>query len=321
MSTVAAFYAAHPITLYVGSNADGAYGVYAYALSRHLGRHIPGNPPISVKFKGEKAGFVLTNELATALPRDGTVIAAIRGANTVESLLNPSKDVKFDTRQLNWLGSVSRQNGTIVTWHTSDIRTIDDARKRDVLVGAEAPESNIGTLPNILNGLLGTRFRTVYNFSRAGLKQAMEKGEVEAICGLGYNTLLAAHSDWLEGKKLNFLAHTGLEPDPLIPGVPCTIQFARTEDDRNVIRLMDYRQAMGRPYAAPPGMPADRLAALQQAFRATMTDPAFLADAKEHHMLVDPLSPEKMAAMVADAYSMSPRVVRRTWDLLNGAGA
>lgn len=317
-SSVAQFYKTHPITIYVGSSPEGGYGVYANTLSRHLPRHIPGNPQVTVKFRGERAGFVLTNELFNSLPRDGTVIGAIRAANMVESVLNPSDEVKFDCRKLGFIGVVSRQNGTIITWHTSDVKTVEDCRRREVVVGAEVPESNVGTLPNILNGLLGTRFRTVHNFSRPGLKKALETGEVEGICGLGYNTLLAAHSDWLEGKKINIIAHTGLEADPMMPGVPCTIEFARTDVDRNVIRMMDYRQVMGRPYAAPPGVPADRLAALQKAFQETMTDPAFVADAKKNHMLIDPLRPEQMAKIVADAYAIPKNVVRRTWDLLSG---
>jgi hypothetical protein len=315
---VAAFYKTHPITIYVGSTPEGGYSVYAQTLARHLGRHLPGNPEIKVAFRGERAGFVLTNELYNSLPRDGTAIGGIRSANCVESVLNPSDEVKFDCRKFNWVGCVSRQNGTIITWHTSDVKTIEDARKREVVVGAEAPESNVGTLPNILNGLLGTKFRTVHNYTRAGLKKALESGEVESICGLGYNTLLAAHSDWLEGKKLNILAHTGLEPDPLMPGVPCTIEFARNDEDRDVIRMMDYRQVMGRPYAAPPGVPADRLAALQKAFQETMKDPAFIADAKKNHMLIDPLGPEKMARIVTDAYAIPKKVVARTWDMLKG---
>jgi hypothetical protein len=315
---VAEFYRSHPVTIYVGSEPGGGYAVYAETLARHLARHLPGQPSVAVAFMGEKAGFKLTSELANTMPRDGSVIGAIRSANTVESILNPSDDVDFDVRDFNWIGSVSRQNGTIVTWHTSDLKTLDDIRRRSVVAGAESPYSNVGTLPNILNGLLGTRFVTRSDFDRKTLKIALANGEVECICGLGYNTLLAAHSDWLDGNKINILAHTGLERDPLMPGVPCTIEFARNEDDRNVIRMMDYRQVMGRPYAAPPGVPADRLAALQRAFLNTMSDPAFLADAKKNKMLVDPLNAGRMSEIVAEAHKMPAHIVSRTWDLLGG---
>jgi hypothetical protein len=315
---VADFYRAHPITIYVGSSPEGGYSVYAQALARHLPRHLPGAPAIAVDYMGERAGLRLTSALAASLPRDGTVIGAIRGANTVESILNPGQEVTFDVRDLGWIGCVSRQSGTIVTWHTSDVKSFADTRRRDILVGAESPVSNIGTLPNILNGLLGTRFVTRTPYSRPGLKRALETGEVEGICGLGYNTLLAAHGDWLAGNKLNILAHTGLEPDANLPGVPRTIEFARSEADRNIIRMMDYRQVMGRPYAAPPGVPADRLAALRHGFNATMRDPAYIADAKESGMLIDPLTAAQMARIVADAAAMPKDIVRRTWALLSG---
>ncbi|HWG03603.1 MAG TPA: hypothetical protein VG271_01190 [Beijerinckiaceae bacterium] len=315
---VADFYKSHALTIYVGSAPGGGYAVYAETLARHLPRHLPGEPSIKVEYMGEKAGFRLTSELANRMPRDGSVIGAIRSANTVESVLNPSPDVDFDVRDFNWIGSVSRQNGTIVTWHTSALKSFVDLRQRPVVAGSESPHSNVGTLPNILNGLLGTRFVTRSDFDRKSLKQALETGVVESICGLGYNTLLAAHSDWLDGNKLNILAHTGLERDPLMPGAPCTIEFAEAEDDRNVIRMMDYRQVMGRPYAAPPGVPADRLAALRRAFTTTMKDPAFLADAKKNKMLVDPLDAGKMAGIVGDAHKMPRHIVERTWELLAG---
>ena len=315
---VADFYASHPITIYVGSTAGGGYSVYAQALARHMGRHIPGAPRISVEHMPEKAGFRLSNELTNSMPRDGTVIGAIRSANTVESVLNPNPDVKFDVRDFSWIGCVSRQNGTIITWKTSDLKTLDDLRKRDVIAGSESPFSNVGTLPNILNGLLGTRFVTKSDFNRASLKRALETGEVDAICGLGYNTLLAAHSDWLEAGSLNILAHTGLERDPLMPRVPCTIEFATNDDDRGVIRMMDFRQVMGRPYAAPPGVPADRLVALRRAFDATMKDPAYVEDARKAHMLIDPLNAAQMAKIVADAHAMPKHIVTRTWGLIGG---
>jgi hypothetical protein len=232
-------------------------------------------------------------------------------------VFNPD-GAEFDPRDLSWIGNVSRQSGTIVTWHNSDIKTIEDARLRDVVVGADDPKSNIGTLPNILNAVLGTRFQSVAGFSELALPQALETGKVEGICGMGYNTLIAAYREWVENNLINIVAHTGLEPDPIIPHVPRTMDYANSEGDRMVIRMMDYRQVMGRPYAAPPGVPADRLAALRQGFRETMTDRAFLADARANNMIIDPLSHEAMEKIIAAAYAMDSAVVKRTWNLLNG---
>ncbi len=321
MTTVADFYNSHPITLFVASRLSGGYGAYAQAVAAHLPKHLPGHPRLSIETMEEEAGLHLANALATTMPRDGSVIAAIQGANTVESLLNPTDAVKFDGRSLNWIGSISRQNNTVITWHSSDIKTIEDARKRDVSAGAENAFSNTGTMGNILNALLGTRFKTVYGYGGEALNRALETGEVEAVCGWGYATLLAAHAEWLEAGRVNILVHTGLEPDPLMPDVPRTIDYAKSESDRRVIRLMDTRQAMGRPYAAPPGVPADRLAALRRGFAETLKDPAFLAEAKARRLIIDPIDHVEMARIVAGAYALPPEVVRRTWNLLNGLGS
>ena len=317
MDGVAEFYGANPITIFVASGAEGAYGVYAKTLARHLAKHIPGAPEITVVFRPGAGGLLATNEIATTAPRDGTAIGAIRGATAVESVLNP-QGVDFDCRDLSWIGNVSRQSGTIVTWHSSNIKTIEDARRRDVVVGADDPQSNIGTLPNILNAVLGTRFRTVHGYAGLALPRALETGKVEGICGMGYNTLIAAYGQWVEDDLINIVAHTGLAPDPMIPHVPRTIDYANTEDDRMVIRMMDYRQVLGRPYVAPPGVPADRLEALRQGFQKTMTDTAFLADAKANNMIIDPLGHQAVEKIIAAACAMDPGVARRTWELLNG---
>jgi hypothetical protein len=317
MDSVAEFYGANPITIFVASDAEGAYGVYAKTLARHLPKHIPNNPEIAVVFRPGAGGLLATNEIATTAPRDGTAIGAIRGATAVEPVLDPD-GAKFDSRELSWIGNVSRQSGTIITWHSSDIKTIEDARRRDVVVGADSPQSNIGTLPNILNAVLGTRFQTVHGYSGLALKRALETGKVEGICGMGYNTLIAAYPEWVENDLINILAHTGLEPDPMIPEIPRTTDYATSEDDRMVIRMMDYRQVLGRPYVAPPGVPADRLEALRLGFQKTMTDKAFLADAKANNMIIDPLDHKAMEKIISDAYAMDPGVARHTWELLNG---
>jgi hypothetical protein len=319
MVSVAEFYGSHPITCYVASRLNGGYGTYARILATHLPKHLPGKPAITCEPMEEGSGLRLTKELATTLPRDGSVIAAIQGANCIESLLNPTGELQFDARELGFLGSISRQNNTVITWHTSDIRSIDDCRTREVIAGADNIIGNVGTMPRLLNAVLGTRFRTVHGYGPKGLEQAFERGEVEAICGFGYSTMMVAHPEWLKQKKIRIIAHTGLAPDPMMPGVPCILDYARTEDDRRVIRLMDIRQAMGRPYAAPPDLPADRLAALRQAFASTMKDPDFLADAKANDLVVDPMSHERMAETVAGAYALPAEVIQRTRDILKSS--
>ncbi len=317
INAVAAFYGANPITIIVASGTEGAHGVYAKTLARHLGKHIPGAPEVTVDFRPGDGGLLATLEILTTAPRDGTTIGAIRGATAVHSVLNPD-GAEFDSRELSWIGNVSRQSGTIVTWHSSDIKTIEDARRRKVVIGADSPRSNVGSLPNILNAVLGTKFQIVHGYAGSALPRALETGRIEGICGMGYNTLIAAHREWVEKGLINIVAHTGLEVDPMIPGVPKVIDYANSEEDRMIIRMMDYRQVLGRPYAAPPGVPTDRLEALRRGFDVTMGDEAFLADAKTNNMIIDPLDHKAMEKIIAAAYAMDPVVARRTWELLNG---
>jgi tripartite-type tricarboxylate transporter receptor subunit TctC len=314
--SLADFFASHPISIYVGSEPGGGYDVYARTFAKYFSAHLPGGPKIVIEFIPASAGIGALNYIANEAPRDGSAIGAVRAANIVEPLLQQgAKVAQYDPRELSWVGNISRQQGTCFTWYTSPIKTIEQAKTREVTVGSTGPLSNIGTLPNILNQLIGTKFKVV---TAANLRVALEGGTVEGICGMSYSTVKASAPEWISGNKLNFLAQSGLEKTPMLPDVPLVKAFAQNSADRAVFQLLDYREIMGRPYVAPAGLPHDRLAALRQAFEQTMSDSDFRSEAKALNLDVEPTTYQAIEAMIADAYPMPPEVIKRTWDLMHG---
>lgn len=318
--SVEEFYKANPITVLVASDVGGAYDVYTRTVGRYLSKHIPGQPNVIVKFMPGAGGLIAVNHLANVAPRDGSAIGAIRAANPVEPILNPGRQVQFDPRELNWIGNVSSQHGTCFTWHTSPIRSLEQVKARELAVAATSSVANVGTLPKILNSLIGTKFKVVAGYTTSGMRLALERGEVEGICGLSFATLMAAQGGWITDKKLNFLAQTGLDKNPALLDVPLVSEYAKDAADRLIFHLLDYREVLGRPFVAPPNVPPARLDALRVAFDRTMQDPAFLAEAMKLGMTVEPTEYKGMEKIIADAYAVPKEVVTKTFDLMRGIG-
>jgi len=314
--SLADFFASRPLSIYVGSEPGGGYDVYARTFAKYFSAHLPGGPKMVIEFMPASAGIAALNYIADKAPRDGSAIGAVRAANIVEPLLQQeAKVAQYDPRELSWIGNISRQQGTCFTWHTSPIRTIEQAKTREVTVGSTGPLSNIGTLPNILNQLIGTKFKVI---TATNLRVALERGMVEGICGMSYSTINASAPEWISGNKLNFLAQTGFEKTPALPDVPMLKDFAQNNADRAVFQLLDYREIMGRPYVAPGGVPHDPLVVLRRAFEHTMSDPNFRSEAQALNLDVEPTTYQGIETMIADAYSMPPEVIKRTWDLMHG---
>jgi len=313
--SVAQFYAAHRLTIIVASDPGGGYDVYARTFARFIPAYLAGHPAVDVKFITGAGGITAVNVLANEALRDGSAIGAIRAANIIEPLLQQGTNTaRYDPRKLNWIGNISKQQGTCFTWHTSPIKTVDETKTRDVTVGSTSPLSNIGTLPNILNALIGTRFKVV---AADNLRTALESGKVEGICGMSYSTINASAPEWISGNKLNFLAQTGLQKTAALPDVPMVSEFARNSADRAVFELLDYREVMGRPLMAPPDVPNDRVLALRRAFDDIMRDRDFRAEAKRLNLDVEPTDHKGIETMITSAYSIPTEVVRRTWELMH----
>ena len=314
--TVEEFYRGKSVTLLVGGGAGGGYDVYARAFARHMAKHIPGNPTIIPKNLAAAAGLAAASTLYTTSEKDGSVIGAFPNNVTMDPLFgNPG--ARYDAQKLNWLGSIGKLQNVCATWHESPVKTIAMAREREIIVGAAGAASNTAIMPKVLNALLGTKFKIVMGYDpSSGLTMSLERKEVEGICGLSWSTIKAARPHWIKDKLLNVIVQMGLEKLPDLPNVPAALDLVANPESKQVLELILMRQEAGRPFAAPPETPADRLAALRRAFDATLKDPGFLAEAKKLQLEIEPLTGEEIDKLLARAYGSPKAIVQRAAALI-----
>ncbi len=305
------FYKGKRLTMFVGSGVGGGYDTYSRALARHYNKYVPGKPRILVKNMPGAGGLRVTNYMYNKAKRDGSVIASTFNTMMLEPLIG-NRGAKFDVFKFNWLGSIGKLQAVCVTWHTSPIKTLADAKGKVLTVSATGATGNSAKMPRIFNWAVGTKFKVIQGYSTSGSRLALERGEVDGICGLGYSTLLASNPDWIAKKKLNFLAQIGLYKHPKLAQVPMILQDIKDERTRKIVELILIQQEPGRPYIAPPGVPTERVKVLTSAFKSTIEDPAFLADAKRLKLEITYLGPKAIRALMTRAYA-NPR------DIVEGA--
>jgi len=309
------FYRGKQITMLIASGAGGGYDTYARALARHMARHIPGNPAIVPKNVPGAGGLIAANTLYNNTAPDGLTFAAFTNGAAMDPLFG-ERAARFDAQKFGWIGSIGKLENICVTWQGSPITRIEQAKTREVAVSATGATGNSAIMPRIVNELLGTKFKVIGGYSEgAGQTLALERGEVDGICGLSYSTLKAARPDWFRDRKLNIILQIGLQKLRDLPDVPNAIDFVSDPESRKVLELILIRQEMGRPFAVPPGVAPDRLAILRSAFAATLKDPAFLADAQRIQLEIDPLTGGQIETLLRTAYSAPKPIVARAAQL------
>jgi tripartite-type tricarboxylate transporter receptor subunit TctC len=314
-ATAESFYKGKQVRVVIASGAGGGYDAYGRAVARHIGHHLPGEPSTIAQNMDGAGGLVAMNYTYNKAEKDGTVMLATYNSLTLQPLFD-ARGTHYDPRQFNWIGSVSSQQNICVTWHTSPVHTLDQAGEREVIVASTGASSDSSTTPKILNALAGTKFKVILGYGTSESRLAVERGEVDGVCGLSWSTLKASNPDWLDGKKLNILTQMGLHKHPDMPDVPLVTEFVKDPGDQQVLTLLLMRSGMGRPFVAPPGVPADRLTLLRDAFMATMKDHAFIADATKMKLEVDPMGPEEMAKLIKSAYDSPQSIVESAGKLI-----
>jgi tripartite-type tricarboxylate transporter receptor subunit TctC len=314
---VAAFYKDKIIRMVVGSAAGSGYDIGARAVARYMRQFIPGNPTIIVQNQPGAASITMTSTLYNAAPRDGTVIgAAINGMPTAP-LLEPAA-ARFDPAKLYWLGSANREVQVTYLWHTAPAKTLADLYTTEVIVGATTPGTTQVDFPLVANAVLGTKFKVISGYQgTTDIHKAMESGEVHGNGSSAYASLKVLNADWVKDGRVRIIAQWGSRKHPDLPDVPAIIDQAKTDPDRQALRLIMARLEYGRPFFAPPGLPPERAAALRHAFELTLKDPGFLADAEKLQLEIVPVSGDEVAQLVAQVSATPSDVVERVRNALN----
>ena len=314
--SVANIYKGKTLSLVTGGSTGGAHDAYARLLARHLGKHIPGNPNIIVQNKPGAGGVVAINWLANKAKNDGLTIGATYPGAVIEPLLEKGKKkTQYDPRKLPWIGNIDSLQTICFSWHTSPVKTLAQAKQQQVIVGASSPQSGSGILPKVMNQLIGTKFKVVYGYRSSRMRLALESGEISAICGYAYSTIMASTPDWITKKKINILAQDGMKNIPALKNIPRLSEFAGNAADKKVFRMLVLRSSMGRPFIAPPGTPKPVVAALRDAFAKTMKDPGYLKDAKLAKQSVNFMDHKGMMALINEAYAMPKDIIKKVSQL------
>jgi tripartite-type tricarboxylate transporter receptor subunit TctC len=305
------FYKDKTLTILVGYSAGSTYDTYARLLERHYAKHIPGNPTIITKNMPGSSSIKASNYLYNVSPKNGLTVGAIRNGMAVEQLYG-SKSIRFDALKFNWIGSITRSYPACTVWRDAPATSLNDIRKTEIVSGAIGSTASLAMYPRALNAMLGTRFKVVTGYSATGVLQAMERGEVHARCGGGYDGLLSSRPHWFRENKLKILALMSNKRHPGLPDAPWIFDFVKDPVDVRTLRFIFSTQEWGRPYVAPPGTPADRVATLRAAFEATVADPAFVADAKRlKATLRDPMSGAEMQRVIAEYHETPQSIIDR----------
>jgi tripartite-type tricarboxylate transporter receptor subunit TctC len=309
--SVEEFYKGKTVSLVVGFSVGGGYDLYARHLARHMGKHIPGQPAIVTQNMAGAGSLRAANYIYTAAPKDGTAFGTFSRTTGINPLLESG--ATFDGTKFTWLGSVTDDTSLCVTWHTSPVKTWKDFVEKPVTLGGQGPSSEPDIFARLYKNVFGAPVKLVAGYPGTNeIMLAMERGEVDGLCGLSWSTIKGRHAAWLRDKKINLLVQAAFKKEPEIDAaVPLVMEQATNTEQTQILRLILAAQEMARPFAAPPGIPDDRKAALIAAFDATMKDPEFLADAKKLNIDVAPVSAATLDKLLAELYATPKDVVKK----------
>jgi len=309
---VADFFRGKTITMLIGYTSGGGYDLYARVLSKHMGRHIPGSPSIVPQNMPGAGSLRLANVLYNTAPKDGLTLGMIGRGMAMEPLIGASQP-QYDARKFTWLGSGSDQVSLCATWHTSPVKSWSDMLTTPFTVGGEGSGSDPDMFAMMIRNLFGVKVRLVSGYPGGNeINLAMERGEVDGRCGWSWSSIKITKPDWITGRKINLLLQMALQKSRELPDVPLITDFAGSERERQILRLILARQQMGWPFLAPPDLPPERAQALRQAFDATMKDAEFLAEAKQRRLDVNPMTGAEIDRLVDDLYRTPPEVIAAT---------
>jgi tripartite-type tricarboxylate transporter receptor subunit TctC len=282
------FYAKQPLRLIIGYGPGSGYDAYARLLARHLGRFLPGQPTVVVQNMPGAGSITATNYLYNVAPKDGSVIGLLATSAVLEAVYG-REGVKFDPKMFTWIGNVDESIGTCSVWHTSGINTLEDLKAKEALFGGSGPAGVNSQHAAALKNLLGLNIRIIQGYPGiTEVKLAMAQGELQGGCGFALSSLKSSHAGEFRSGQLKPIIQTAIDKHPELEGVAHLYDYAKSDEDRQVFDLVFGSHVLGRPLAAPPGIPDDRKLALRKAFMDAMSDPAFRVEAEKLNMPIKP---------------------------------
>ncbi len=304
------FYKGRSISLLIGFSVGGGYDLYARHLARHIGKHIPGRPTIIPQNMAGAGSLRAANFLYSAAPKDASVFGTFARTTGINPLLESG--ATFDSTKFSWLGSVTDDVSTCVTWHTSPVKTWQDFLTKPSTLGGQGPSSEPDIFARLFKNVFGAPIKLVAGYPGTNeITLAMERGEVEGLCGLSWSTIKTRHAAWFREKKINVLVQSSFKKEPDLGDVPLVMDMTKDTEKLQILKLILAAQQMARPFAAPPDIPADRKAALIAAFDATMKDSDYLADAQRLNIDVNPVSGAEIDKLLAELYATPKDVIRK----------
>ena len=306
----AAFYKGKPLTIITSTGAGGGYDLVARLIARHMPKAIPGLVGVVVQNMPGGGNLRAANYMYEIAPKDGTVIGVVENAIPLKQVLD-STNVRFDAARFQWIGSTGGHNEVIMILGSAGVASVDELKNREVVLGGTGPSSSIVLYPAAMNNVLGTKFRIVTGYtSSSEIYLAMDRGEVVARSGT-VPSIINWHADWLAQGKIRILAQVGLKRDAQMPDIPLISELAATAEQQEVLRLISSPAALGQPYYAPPGVPAERIALLRAAFMETLQDADLLAEAAKIQAEIEPMSGEQLTEIVRSVISAPAHIVEK----------
>jgi tripartite-type tricarboxylate transporter receptor subunit TctC len=311
---------ARNVTILVSHAAGGGYDAYARLYSRHLSRFLPGQPTVTVRNMPGAAGVVMANYVASQAVRNGSVIALGPGSLATASLFG-SQGARYDAREFNWIGSLNNDISVAVSRADSPVKTVEDLFRTELVVGGAGASDNSVVHATILMRLFGAKLKLVPGYNGSGdTVLALDRGEVQGIAGWNYSSIATMRPDWLRNKTIHILLQLSLSKHPDLPNVPTILELAKTDAQREVLKLLFAQSAMGRVLFAPPGLPKAMVEAHRSAFDRMIGDREFVGDVEKTRLETNgPMSGSEVEALVADLYRSSPERIKDAAALLGSS--
>jgi tripartite-type tricarboxylate transporter receptor subunit TctC len=307
--------AAKPVQMIIGFGPGGGYDLWGRTVARYIGRHLPGHPTVIAQNMPGAGSYTAASYLFNIAPRDGTVLGII-ARDAALGPLSGATGARFDPTKLSWIGTPAKETNVCIAYHTARVRSAADLFDKELILGDTGPGTGTRAYPKALNALIGTKFKIIGGFpASSDVFLAMERGEVEGICE-SLDSIRVRRPDWIATKTVSILFQGGAAPNPELGGIPFVLDLARTAEQRQAIEFLYAGQGIGRPFVAPPDLPAERLKALREAFDATMQDADFIAEAKNSKLELAPEDGEHLAALIMKIYATPKPIVDKVTSLI-----